>query len=115
MAKFSFLAIARGSGGEVRSMIAVVKDRPRLRPLLDRLREIQGMALSCARQLTAWTGSIESSDVQGKRHLNGPARESRRIAQAAKEFRLSFLRNLKPDHPLYQCGEARAARGEPAA
>ena len=28
----SFLAIARGSGGEVRSMMAVVKDRPRLKP-----------------------------------------------------------------------------------
>src|ERR1017187_5866633 len=28
----AFLAIARGSGGEVRSMMAVVKDRPRLKP-----------------------------------------------------------------------------------
>ncbi len=39
----AFLAIARGSAGEVRSMMAAVKDRPQLRPY--------------ARQLTAWTRS----------------------------------------------------------
>src|SRR2546422_5790384 len=38
----SFLAIARGSGGEVRSMMAVVKDRPRLKPFIRRLQEIRG-------------------------------------------------------------------------
>src|ERR1044071_8858379 len=32
----SFLAIARGSGGEVRSMMAVVKDRPKLKPFICR-------------------------------------------------------------------------------
>src|SRR5882724_10389193 len=48
-----FLAIARGSGGEVRSMMAVVKDRPKLRQLLRRLDEIRALAESCARQLTA--------------------------------------------------------------
>ncbi len=31
--------------------------------------EIRALAESCARQLTAWTGSIEGSPVQGKRHL----------------------------------------------
>ena len=34
------------------------------------------------------------------------------IAQAAQNFRLNFLRNLKPEHPLYPSTEARAARGE---
>jgi four helix bundle protein len=47
----SFLAIARGSGGEVRSMMAVVKDRPRLKPHLRHLQEIRALAESCARQL----------------------------------------------------------------
>src|ERR1051325_10461399 len=32
-----FLAIARGSSGEVRSMMAVVKDRPKLKPVILRL------------------------------------------------------------------------------
>jgi four helix bundle protein len=109
----SFLAVARGSGGEVRSMMAVVKDRPRLRPYGPYLREIQALAESCARQLTAWTASLEASPVQGKRHLTRPERERREAAEKARRFRLNFLRNLKPSHPLYASAEARAARAEP--
>ena len=109
----SFLAIARGSGGEVRSMMAVVKDRPRLKPHLRHLQEMRALAESCARQLTAWSGSLEASPVQGKRHLAGPEREKRAMADKASSFRTNFLRNLKPDHPLYSSPEARAARGEP--
>jgi len=108
----AFLAIARGSAGEVRSMMAVVKDRPKLKPHLRRLQEIRALAESCARQLTAWTASIEASPVQGKRHLTPDVKEKREVAQKAREYRLNFLRGLKPEHPLYNSSEARAARGE---
>ncbi len=67
----SFLAIARGSAGEVRSMIAVVSPRPSLDRFRRGLDQISGIADSCARQLTAWAGSIEDSPVQCKRHLTG--------------------------------------------
>lgn len=109
----SFLAIARGSSGEVRSMVAVVWDRPRLKPHLRQLQEIRALAESCARQLTAWAGSLEGSPVQGKRHLTAQDRKQREAADKARSFRENFLRNLKPDHPLYRSSEARAARGEP--
>jgi four helix bundle protein len=108
----SFLAIARGSGGEVRSMMAVIKDQPKLKPYVRHLREIRAMAESCARQITAWTASLEVSSVQGKRHLTGLERERREAVEKARIFRLNFLRNLKPIHPLYTSAEARAARGE---
>jgi four helix bundle protein len=108
----SFLAIARGSAGEVRSMMAVVKNRPRLQPLVRDLQEIRTLAESCARQLTAWTSSIESSPVQGKRHLTPEVKERRRVADTAAAYRLNFLRSLKPSHPLYNSPEARAARRE---
>ena len=109
----AFLAIARGSAGEVRSMMAVVKSRPKLQRWARQLQGIRDLAESCARQLTAWTGSIEDSPVQGKRHLNARQRESKQTAQATQSFRQSFLRSLKPNHPLYNTTEARAARGEP--
>ena len=108
----AFLSIARGSGGEVRSMMAVVKDRPRLKPYVSQLQQIRSLAESCARQLAAWSGTIEDSQVQGNRRLTRQARESRRTAQAAQQFRLNFLRNLKQEHPLNNSPEARAARGE---
>src|SRR6266478_4154293 len=81
----AFLAIARGSGGEVRSMLAVVKDRPKLKPFVRQLQEIRTLAESCARQLAAWIQSIESSPVKGKRHLTDQVRESRRSAQAVQD------------------------------
>ena len=109
----AFLAIARGSAGEVRSMMAVVKDRPKLKSILRQMQEIRSSAESRARQLTAWTVSIENSPVQGKRYLPGEVRERREAMQKARDFRVSFLRNLKPEHPLYHSSEARAARGEP--
>lgn len=108
----SFLAIARGSAGEVRSMVAVVNHRSKLKPYLRHLQGIRELAESCARQLTAWTGSLDASPVQGKRHLTGLERQRRVIADKAKNFRLDFLRNLKPNHPLYNSPEAREARGE---
>jgi|ERR1051325_9087080 four helix bundle protein len=108
----AFLAIAKGSGGEVRSMLAVVKDRPRLRPFIERLKEIRELAGSCGPQLGAWMGSIEDSPVKGKRRLDTKSREARQVSQAAENYRLSFLRNLKPEHPLYRSDEARKARGE---
>lgn len=109
----AFLAIARGSAGEVRSMLAVVKDRPKLKPVVQRLQEIRTLAESCARQMTAWTGFLEGSPVQGKRHLTGEVKRQREAAEQARNFRLNFLRSLKPNHPLYKSSEARAARGEP--
>jgi four helix bundle protein len=108
----SFLGIARGSAGEVRSMIAVVQDRPTLSAIQSDLLQIRGHAQSCARQITAWQGSIDSSPVQGKRHLTGAQKEMREAGRKAREFRLNFLRNLKPEHPLYSSREAQAARGE---
>jgi four helix bundle protein len=107
-----FLAIARGSAGEVRSMMAVVKDRPKLKPITRRLQEIRSLAESCARQLTGWTASLDLSPVQGKRHLTADVKEKREAIAKVRDFRLNFLRNLLPAHPLYNSPDARAARGE---
>ena len=108
----SFLSIAKGSASEVRSMIAVVKDRPKLKRFAADFRAIRELAESCARQLSGWMGSVEESPIKGKRRLNARQEESRRAAESAKQFRLKFLRGLKQDHPMYNFPETRAARGE---
>ena len=64
----SYLGIARGSAGEVRSMIAVVKNRRRLAELKEQFVVILELAKSCTRQITAWITSIENSSVKGKRY-----------------------------------------------
>jgi four helix bundle protein len=108
----SFIAIARGSAGEVRSMMEMIVDHPKLQREAVALNNIRGLAESCARQLTGWSGSIGRFEFEGRRHLTEDRREARSAAAKAREFRVNFLRRLKPEHPLYRTSEARAARGE---
>jgi four helix bundle protein len=108
----AFIAIARGSAGEVRSMMAVVKDRAKLKAHATELQGIRAMAESCCRQITGWEGSIQKLPFQGPRHLPEKERRSREETKKVDDFRLGFLRSLKPEHPLYHTREARAARGK---
>ncbi len=108
----SFIAIARGSSGEVRSMMAVVEDRPKLKRYLAALQRIRTLAESCARQLTGWAGSLDELPLEGRRHLPRQQRAQREATQKASDYRLRFLQSLTPSHPLYNSSEARAARGE---
>lgn len=94
-------------------MMAVVHDRPRLKPIVRQLQTIRALAESCARQLTGWSGSTEDLPFEGRRHLLAKERQTRQTTQTAKDYRLNFLRALKPEHPLHPSPEARAARGEP--
>lgn len=110
----SFIAIARGSAGEVRSMVAVVRDRPKLKQYVTALQGIRALAESCARQLTGWAGAVDTLPFEGRRHLPQRERASREITDKARDFRLNFLKTLKPSHPLFNSAEARSARGEPA-
>jgi four helix bundle protein len=109
----SFIAIARGSSGEVRSMMAVVKDRPKLKRYVAALQRIRSLAESCARQLTGWAGAVDRLPFDGRRHLPQQQRAQRAGADKAAEYRLRFLKSLEPSHPLYASAEARSARGEP--
>src|SRR5688572_4413392 len=50
----SFIYIARGSAGEVRSMLCFLEQRPRLRHLKSQISNLKSLALSCSRQLRGW-------------------------------------------------------------
>ena len=110
----SLIAIARGSSAEVRSLMSVVKDRPRLKPYVSAFQRIRSLADSCARQLTGWTHSVEKLPFDGQRRLPEKERVRREVVEKEKNFRLTFLRTLKQEHPLYNSSEARQARGEVA-
>ncbi len=70
-----FLEFARGSAGEVRSMMAVIRRRMRVRCFADQLDLIRGQAESCSKQIGAWMMAIERSPIRGKRHLASQTRE----------------------------------------
>ncbi len=54
----NFLVIARGSAGEIRSMVGVVVRRREMQPHVSQLQGIRTTAESCARQLGAWIKTI---------------------------------------------------------
>jgi hypothetical protein len=94
-------------------MLAVVLNRPKLKGYAEHLRRIYARAESCARQLTAWERSIEQLPFKGRRHMPHSQRSSAEASRKAHEYRIKFLLSIKPEHPLYNSPEARAARGEP--
>jgi four helix bundle protein len=66
----AFNYIARGSAGEVRSMLRLLARRPwtdKLKPEIDRL---ISLAESCSRQIRAWADSLQNCEIKGQRHLN---------------------------------------------
>src|SRR6266446_7564557 len=86
----SFLYIARGSAGEVRSMLCLMERLPALRELGPPIKPLKAKAESCSRQLKGWAQSLQDSDYKGERNVN---RKTKRIDQAARE-REEFLKEL---------------------
>src|SRR5688572_29614265 len=70
----SFIYIARGSAGEVRSMLFLLHRRPRWTNFKSQISNLKSLAESCSRQLRAWADSLQNSDIKGPRHLNNKLR-----------------------------------------
>ncbi len=106
----TFLYIARGSAGEVRSMLCFFERRPALRDLKSEISNLKSIAESCSRQLGAWAASLQNSDIAGPRHLNDKSRADYAKQQSRKtgttNFQQLLAQNLSPDHPLHPSNRA---------
>jgi four helix bundle protein len=65
----AFLYIARGSAGEIRSMMRFFDRRPALSHLKPLISNLLSLSESCSRQIRAWAGVLQNSDIKGPRHL----------------------------------------------
>jgi len=86
----AFLYIARGSAGEVRSMLCLLERLPLFHESVAEISPLKEEAESCSRQLKAWARSIQDSDLKGERHVN---EKTKRIDQAVLE-RDEFMKEL---------------------
>jgi four helix bundle protein len=86
----SFLYIARGSAGEVRSMLCFLERHPGFADLKSQISNLKSVAESCSRQLRAWADSLQNSDIKGVRHLNDQARRM----ESNKRDREAFVQEL---------------------
>lgn len=90
----TFLYIARGSAGEVRSMLRFALELGEMPAEAGRIRELVGQCESVSRQLRGWLDSLQNSDITGQRHLNDRTREEyeRRRSRSEFELRLAEFR-----------------------
>jgi four helix bundle protein len=103
----AFIYIARGSAGEVRSMLSLAEGRPWLGDLKSQISNLKSTAESCSRQLRAWADSLQNSSIQGPRHLNNKTRAAYEEQQRVTAFRKRLLLALRPGHPLRKDAEER--------
>src|SRR6516165_4356510 len=87
----TFLYIARGSAGEVRSMLCLLEGIPAFADLRPQISDLKSEAEQVSRQLRAWADSLQNSPITGQRYLN----EKTRKADRAKRDREDFLKELE--------------------
>ena len=99
----AFLYIARGSAGEVRSMLVLRERRAKKRnwsaDLKSQISDLKAVAESCSRQIRAWADSLQNSDIKGPRHLTDKSRRADDQKKRATEFNKTLLRYLPANHP----------------
>jgi four helix bundle protein len=110
----AFLYIARGSAGEVRSMLCFFERRPALSNFKSEISNLKPLAESCSRQLRAWADALQNSDIKGPRHLNDKSRsdwEKKNTREKnAKNFAArerEIISNLTPGDPARLLWEQR--------
>jgi len=110
----AFLYIARGSAGEVRSMLCFFERRPALADFKSEILNLKPLAESCSRQIRAWADSLQNSDIKGPRHLTDKSRTDWEKAKARGKSAKSFaaleremISKLAPEEPARRLWEQR--------
>ena len=81
-----FLYIARGSAGEVRSMLRFCDQWSNTSHLKSQISDLISLSESCSRPLRAWADSLQNSDIRGQRHLNEQTRQAYDSKHRAEAF-----------------------------
>jgi four helix bundle protein len=100
-----FIYIARGSAGEVRSMLTLALRRAWSAGCKPEISNLRSIAESCSRQLRAWADFLQNTDIKGQRHLNNRTRAEADQKQRAAAFQKKLLGYLPPSHPLRKQAE----------
>lgn len=91
----TFLYIARGSAGEVRSILCVLERLARFKDLKFQISNLKSRAEEISRQLRSWAGSLQNSEIRGHRYLTNKSKSRSKAAREREEFlkELEEIRN----------------------
>ncbi|NUM52081.1 MAG: four helix bundle protein [Candidatus Hydrogenedentes bacterium] len=82
----TFLYIARGSAGEVRSMLHFVERDASAEHLKSEISNLKLITENCAKQIRGWADHLQNSDIKGQRHLTERSRQAFDRANNAAAF-----------------------------
>jgi len=91
----TFIYIARGSAGEVRSMLCLIERIEHFAHLKRQIADLKSLAEGCSRQLRGWAASLQESPIEGQRRLTERTRREYEQSRRAEAF-LSKLRQFQP-------------------
>jgi len=94
----AFLYIARGSAGEVRSILCVLEGLTSFEDLKSQISDLRSRCRNISRQLYRWIEQLKNSDITGQRHLNHKVR-SRTAVQKERDAFLQELDRIRQSVP----------------
>jgi four helix bundle protein len=86
----AFLYIARGSAGEVRSMLCVMERMEAFGDFKSEISDLKSLAEGISRQLRGWAQHLQDTPIRGQRHVTAKSRQF----DLAKRDRDAFLQEL---------------------
>jgi four helix bundle protein len=107
----AFLYIARGSAGEVRSMLrfavgvlnseeaAPGTNESEISNLRSEISDLIPLAESCSRQIRAWADSLQNTDIKGQRHLTDETRRAYDTQKRGAAFQREIRQRFRQSHP----------------
>jgi four helix bundle protein len=97
----TFIYIARGSAGEVRSMLCLFESLfesvPEFAALKSEISNLKSLAENAARQLRGWADSLQESPITGQRYLTEKVRKTGKARAEREEF-LEKLEQIRQGH-----------------
>ncbi|HUT61587.1 MAG TPA: four helix bundle protein [Phycisphaerae bacterium] len=104
----TFLYYARGSAGEVRSMLILCDRLDRFAHLKSEISDLRSLAESVSRQIRAWADKLQNSPITGQRHLTDAIRRQDEQRRRAEAFQAELERIRRGGKPPEDWGQDEA-------
>ena len=98
----TFLYIAKGSAGEVRSMLCLLEKMRAFSELKSDISSLKSSSERISKQLGAWVNSLKNSEMKGERYAtekvkarDGARRDREEYLNKARQEREGFLKKLE--------------------
>ena len=91
-----FLYYARGSAGEVRSILSVLERLEGLADLKSEISNLKSAAEVISRQIRGWTATLQNTPIRGQRYLNDRTKSAFEQEKSRKAFKETLKQYYQP-------------------